>query len=112
MTLRERIETILIDNNVNPDKIGTIAGEIMALGKGKGLEIIHEIGPNGFHRLTLNEEKSEWTAPTDIIKLGDFIATTDAFINMLPQVGKVFPLKSKGEDGRGDFVTRSVQSLS
>lgn len=105
MTLRERIEEILVKEGVPSEKIGTVAAQVVALGRGKSLEIKHQIGPNGYHRLIINGDKSQWTPPTEIIRSGDFVATTDAFINQLPQVGKLFELKGP------DFVTESVQTL-
>ena len=105
MTLREKVEEILISEGVESDKIGTVAARIVAMGRGNSVKIVHQVGPNGHHRLVINDDKSQWTPPTEIIRLGDFIATTDAFINQLPQVGKVFSLREK------DFTTESVQKL-
>lgn len=106
MTLREAVEGILMEETLTGEQVGRLTAKIMAIGKGKDLDIKHQIGPNGFHRLIINGEMSEWRPPTDIIRLGDFIATTDAYIDLLPQVGKVFQLRDK------DIVTESVQSLS
>lgn len=105
-TLRERIEEILIEQGIDSEKIGTVTGRLVALGRGKDVTIVHQVGPNGYHRLIVNGEPTEWTPPTEIIRSGDFIASTDAFINQLPQVGKVFALKA----GK-DFKTESVQQL-
>lgn len=105
-TLRDKIEAILAENGVPSDKVGTIAGSIIRLGRKGEAQIVHTVGPNGFHKLKIDDEESKWTEPTEIIKLGDYIATTDAFINILPQLGKVYALRDK------DFRTESVQSLS
>ncbi len=109
-TLREIYEAILMEESISPTKVGTLAARLANVGRGKGQEIIHQIGPDGFHRLIVDGKKSLFVSPTEIIRIGDFIATTDAFINMLPQVGKVFSLKSKDSEGKGDFTTEAVQS--
>jgi hypothetical protein len=105
MTLRERVETILIEVGCPNEIIGTIAGRIVALGRAAGDEITHQIGPNGKHRLIVGQEKSPWAEPTEIIRVGHLVAATDAYINLLPQVGRVFALKAP------DFKTEAVQSL-
>ena len=94
-----------MNEGIDSDKIGSITAQIIAIGRAKNVTIVHQVGPSGYHRLIINGEKTEWSPPTDILRSGDFIATTDAYINMLPQVGKVFALKEK------DFTTESVQSL-
>jgi len=103
MTLRERIEDILMREGVEPSKVPIVATQLVSMGRGR--DVKHQIGPNGYHRLIVNGEKSQWTPPTEIIRIGDLIASTDVFINQLPQVGKVFQLKDP------DFVTESVQTL-
>lgn len=102
-TLRDRIEEILAEEGVTPEQIGNIAGRILSLGRAGGLDITHQIGPNGRHRLIIGDKKSPWVEPTEIIRMGDLIASTDVYMNALPQVGKVFQIKAP------DFKTEAVQ---
>jgi len=73
--------------------------------------ITHVIGPNGYHQLRLTDGKgvvtaSEWTLPSDIIRLGQYAAATDAFGSVLPQVSIVTPLQNEI-----DFQTETVQVI-
>lgn len=104
-TLREKLDAMLEDIGVTPEQKGAIIAKVIGLSRPGGGEIVHQIGPNGFHRLIIGDQKSEWSPQTDIIRHGDFIAATDAYINLLPQVGRVYALRNK------DFRTESVQTL-
>jgi len=105
--LRDAIEEILLESKLPPEVIGTITAKLMKIGKYTGgKKIVHLVGPNGYHRLIVDDEKSAWAAPNEIVRSGDFIATTDAFMTLLPQVGRVYALSSEK-----DFETRGVQSL-
>lgn len=106
MTLRERIEGILIDAQLEPEMIGTLTAQLLAIGRATDGPIIHRLGPNGFHQLEIDGKRSTWHAPTDLIRLGDYIASTDAYIDLVPQIGKIYQIKDK------DIRTESVQALT
>jgi len=104
-TLREKLNIMLDDVEITPEQKAIIIGRIMGLTRPGTNDIVHQIGPNGFHRLVISGEKSPWSPQTDIIRVGDIVASTDAYINLLPQVGRVYAFKGK------DFRTESVQTL-
>lgn len=110
MKYRDILEEIFmttLGDSVPPEKIGELTAKVMQIGKIRGVEIIHQIGPNGFHRLVVDGVKTEWHDPSSLIRHGQFVAATDAFINLLPQLSKIFAL-----DPQKDFKTEAIQSLA
>jgi len=106
-TLREKLDDILRECGIeSSEQKGEIITKVIGLGRANGSEIIHRVGPGGHHQLVVDGAKSKWTAGTDIIRLNDYLATTDAYINTLPQVGRVYSLRDK------DIRTESVQKLT
>ena len=87
------------------DLLDKVTATVMDLSKPKA-EIVHIIGPNGSHRLQVDGKSTEWKAPHEIARYGDFVAATDHYIGQLPQVGRLM------EVDREHYRTESQQSMS
>lgn len=103
MTKREQISLILVSSfgtlkesmgaQEFTDLVALSAQKIIELNKPKE-QIIHVVGPNGIHRLIVDGETTPWCQPHEICRFDTIVATTDSFMNQLPQVGYVRPIEA------------------
>lgn len=115
MTRKDMIRGILVSgfSQLKPvmgaqefsDLVDEQVKSIIELNKPKE-QIIHVIGPDGYHRLIVDGESTKWFPPHEICKSGNLIATTDNFANQLPQLCTIKAIESI------HFNTRAQQNLS
>jgi hypothetical protein len=93
-TIHEKLEELLKENfpQASPEQIGSGVAKILGMKRGKEDEITHILSPTK-HQLIINEVISDPALHTEVIRIDNYIATTDAYMGILPQIGRIYEIK-------------------